>query len=65
MRMKTTRPGQAKFPVLYRNFGSADEIGRTINRSRSYVFKALKDGFTEREWEMLNAKINERLEIKC
>lgn len=58
--MKTTRPGQAKFPVLYRNFGSADEIGRTINRSRSYVFKALKVGFTEREWEMLNAKINER-----
>lgn len=58
--MKTTRPGHAKFPVLYRNFGSADEIGRTINRSRSYVFKALKVGFTEREWEMLNAKINER-----
>ena len=58
--MKTTRPGQAKFPVLYRNFGSADEIGRTINRSRSYVFKALKVGFTEREWEMLNAKTNER-----
>jgi len=61
--MKTTNPGQARFPVLYQNFKSADDIGRTINRSRSYVFKALKDGFTDREWEMLNASINERKEI--
>lgn len=61
--MKTMNPGTARFPVLYRNFKSADDIGRTINRSRSYVFKALKDGFTDREWEMLNASINERKEI--
>lgn len=63
MRMKTMNPGTAKFPVLYQFFKSADDIGRTINRSRSYVFKALKDGFTDREWEMLNASINERKEI--
>ena len=52
--MKTRSPGQTKFPNLYRNFGNAADIARTINRSRSYVFKALKTGFTEREMEMLN-----------
>lgn len=62
--MKSSGYGTARFPVLYQSFKSADDIGRTINRSRSYVFKALKEGFTEREWQMLNAEINERKEIK-
>ena len=39
-------------------FSTAEEIAKTINRSRSYVFKALKVGFTEHEWEMLNERIN-------
>lgn len=56
--MKTRRPGQIKFPKLYQNFGSAEEIAKTINRSRSYVFKAMKVGFTDREMEMLNERIN-------
>jgi hypothetical protein len=55
--MKTTRPGKIAFPILYQNFSSAEEIGRTINRSRSYVFKAMKVGFTDREWELLNERI--------
>lgn len=56
--MKTMNPGTAKFPKLYQNFSTAEEIAKTINRSRSYVFKALKVGFTEHEWEMLNERIN-------
>lgn len=56
--MKTMTPGMTKFPKLYQKFSSADEIAKTINRSRSYVFKALKVGFTEREWVMLNERIN-------
>ena len=55
--MKTMNPGTKRFPKLYQNFSSAGEIARTINRSRSYVFKALKVGFTDREWEMLNERI--------
>lgn len=55
--MKTLKAGSAKYPKLYQSFRSAAEIGKTINRSRSYVFKALKEGFTEREWEMLNERI--------
>lgn len=51
--MKTTRPGTAQFPKLYQHFANAQEIANAINRSRSYVFKALKTGFTEREKEML------------
>lgn len=58
--MKTTRPGKVRFPNLYRNFDSAEQIARTINRSRSYVFKALNVGFTEREMEMLEGAVNER-----
>lgn len=56
--MKTRHAGTTRFPKLYQNFSSADEIGKTINRSRSYVFKALKVGFTEREMVMLNERIN-------
>ena len=38
---------------------SAEEIAKTINRSRSYVFKAMKEGFTETEWELLNARMGD------
>lgn len=55
--MKTMKSGQVAYPILYQVFGSAEEIGRVINRSRSYVFKAMKKGFTEREWELLNERI--------
>lgn len=44
-------------PILYQHFSSAAEIGKVINRSRSYVFKAMKVGFTEREMVMLNERI--------
>lgn len=57
--MKTRRPGKLNFPKLYQNFDSAEEIGKTINRSRSYVFKAMKVGFTETEWELLNSKMGD------
>ena len=56
--MKTMKAGSCKNPKLYQNFRNADEIGKVINRSRSYVFKALKVGFTEREVVMLNERIN-------
>ena len=51
--MKTTRPDGIRFPRLYQSFDSMEQIGNVINRSRSYVAKALKTGFTAREWEML------------
>ena len=50
--MKTTRPG-ARFPRIYQAFNSVQEIADTINRSPSYVKKALKEGFTEREKSMI------------
>lgn len=56
--MKTTQAGAIRFPTLYQNFRSADEIAKVINRSRSYVFKALKVGFTEHEWFLLNEAMN-------
>ncbi len=55
--MKRMNDGTCRFPKLYQNFKTADEIGKVINRSRSYVFKALKVGFTEREWNLLNERI--------
>lgn len=51
--MKIRSPGTAENPKLYRAFGSAQEIADTINRSRAYVFKAIKSGFTSREMKML------------
>ena len=57
--MRTNNPGAIKYPFLYQSFKSADEIAKVINRSRSYVFKALKVGFTEQELQMLKAKVNE------
>lgn len=51
--MKTTRPGANRFPRLYQAFESSQEIADTINRSQSYVKKALREGFTDREKNML------------
>lgn len=51
--MKSTRPGGIRFPRLYQTFASTQEIADVINRSRSYVKKALKTGFTDREAKML------------
>lgn len=59
--MKATRPGR-RFPRLYQAFRSSQEIADTINRSRSYVKKALKDGFTDREKQMLQ-KAADRLDL--
>jgi len=58
--MRTTRAGNIRYPFLYQSFKSADEIGKVINRSRSYVFKALKDGFTEQELVMLKQSIERK-----
>lgn len=55
--MRTNNPGSIKYPFLYQSFKSADEIGKVINRSRSYVFKALRNGFTEQEIKMLEKSI--------
>ena len=51
--MKATKWGAVRFPALYDNFKNAKEIADAINRSPSYVKKALRDGFTKREEEML------------
>lgn len=51
--MIASRPGM-RFPRVYQAFDSVQEIADVINRSTSYVYKALKEGFTEREWKMLN-----------
>ena len=56
--MKTTRQGGARVPRLYQAFTSSQEIADTINRSTSYVKKALREGFTEREKEMLGKAKN-------
>lgn len=52
--MKTTRPGAVRFPRLYQAFGTSQEIADVINRSPSYVKKALKDGFTDREKALIS-----------
>lgn len=54
--MRTTRPGAVRFPKLYQAFRNSQEIADTINRSPAYVKKALRDGFTDREQKMLEAK---------
>ena len=56
--MKTTRPDSVRFPRLYQVFNSSKEIADTINRSPAYVKKALKDGFTPREMEMIGKAKN-------
>ena len=60
--MKTTRPGGMRFPRIYQAFDSVQEIADVINRSKSYVNKSLKTGFTPREWEML-AKYTNRTDL--
>ena len=59
--MKTKHPGKTRYPKLYRHFETAQDIADAINRSRSYVFKALQSGFTDREKEMLESITRERL----
>lgn len=51
--MKTRSPNAVKYPLLYREFKTAEEIGNLINRSKSYVIKALHSEFTEREQKIL------------
>ena len=53
--MKTLKPGAIRFPKLYQTFSTAEDIGAVLNRSRSYVNKALKNGFKQRERELLIA----------
>lgn len=53
--MKTLRPGAVRYPRVYQVFKSAEEIGEVINRSRAYVNKALKNGFTDREKRIIIA----------
>lgn len=55
--MKTQQPGKVMHPELYRHFRSAQDIADVINRSRSYVFKALKEGFTDRELKLLEERM--------
>ena len=49
---------------MYQAFKSVEEVSRVINRSKSYVHKALKEGFTDREWEML-ARYSKRQDLKA
>jgi len=56
--MKTRRPGAMRFPRLYQVFSSSQEIADTINRSTSYVKKALREGFTDREKDMIGKAKN-------
>ena len=51
--MRTTNWGTARFPALYDAFKNSQEIADVINRSPAYVKKALREGFTDREKEML------------
>lgn len=60
--MRTMKAGNIRYPYLYQSFRSANEIGKAINRSRAYVFKALKVGFTEQELSMLKESIERKSE---
>lgn len=60
--MRTMKAGNIRYPYLYQSFRSANEIGKVINRSRAYVFKALKVGFTEQELSMLKESIERKSE---
>ena len=53
--MKTTGYGRVRFPRLYQAFKNSQQIADVINRSPSYVKKALRDGFTDREQRLLEA----------
>ena len=56
--MRVRNPDRVRFPRLYQAFESIDEIAEVINRSRSYVNKALRNGFTAREWRLLSQYAN-------
>lgn len=56
--MKTTRPQSVRFPRLYQAYKNTGEIADVINRSQSYVKKALREGFTEREQNMIGQAKN-------
>ena len=60
--MKTTRPDSVRFPRLYQVYKNTAEIADVINRSRSYVKKALREGFTERE-KLLIAQAKNRTDL--
>lgn len=62
--MKCCSPGAVRFPRMYQAFKSVEEVSKVINRSKSYVHKALKEGFTDREWEML-ARYSKRQDLKA
>lgn len=59
--MKARIPGAMRFPSLYQEFKNSQEIANVINRSCSYVKKALRVGFTQREKQMLEAYIGKDL----
>ena len=60
--MKTTRPDSVRFPRLYQVYKNTAEIADVINRSRSYVKKALREGFTERE-KLLIGQAKNRIDL--
>lgn len=53
--MKATKIERIRFPRMYQAFKNAREIGEVINRSNSYVHKAMTQGFTVREQKMIEA----------
>ena len=61
--MRAGKAGAVRFPQIYQTFKNSQEIADVINRSSSYVKKALKVGFTEREKQMLEAYAGKELFI--
>lgn len=59
--MRSKKPGGTKYPLIYRSFKNSQEIADIINRSPSYVKKALNVGFTAREIALLEQKAGRRL----
>ena len=62
--MRCCSPDAVRFPRIYQAFKSVEKVSKVINRSKSYVHKALKKGFTDREWEML-ARYSKRQDLKA
>ena len=62
--MRCCSPDAVRFTRMYQAFKSVEEVSKVINRSKSYVHKALKEGFTDREWEML-ARYSKRQDLKA
>ena len=56
--MRANKPDAVRFPRLYQEFESAKEIAEVINRSPSYVKKALRYGFTDREKTLIGKARN-------